>query len=323
MNDNYEYIRKKLEMSTSNTKFCYVQGPTGPKGDMGSQGIRGLPGEKGEPGEMGPTGPTGPKGENGPTTINVGTTETVESDIDAQVINGGTEKDVILNFKIPKGTAGDKGDKGEKGDIGPRGLPGEIGRSEVITIDATITTDENEEAQVQDDKEGLIHHLTFYIPQGKKGEQGLPGIQGPKGDAFGVNAYGERYSNTNQQFHILANNDTIIPLEQTGPSLSTTYDSSYTIEVNKSGLYLVSYFLNVAPSIDVNYIVSIETMGVKVPSSSIKVEGKANSINNISGSIFLNLVEYDEINLTITPEQDADLIFDGTTNARLSIIKLD
>lgn len=322
MDDNYEYIRKKLEESTSNTMFCYVQGPTGPKGDIGLAGEKGIPGERGLQGEIGPTGPTGPKGENGPTTINVGLTETGDFDTDAEVTNVGTEKDVILNFKIPKGIPGEKGEQGIKGEQGPRGLPGEIGRSEIITIDETITIESNEQAEVQDDKEGLIHHLTFYIPKGEQGLQGIQGVEGPKGDPGGISAYGERYSNTNQQFHVLANNDTIMPLEQTGPSLSTTYDSSYTIEVNKQGTYLVSYFLNVAPSVDTNYVVSVEVMGAKIPASSIKVEGKANSINNVSGSIFLSLVEFDEVNLVITSEQDADLIFNGTTNGRLSIIKI-
>ena len=49
---------------------------------------------------------------------------------------------------------------------GPRGFPGEIGISEVITIDGTETVEPNEEAQVQDDFDRNIHHLTFYIPKG-------------------------------------------------------------------------------------------------------------------------------------------------------------
>lgn len=51
-------------------------------------------------------------------------TETGEPDTQAMAINTGTNKDVILNFKIPKGTPGDKGEQGEIGPQGPRGLPG-------------------------------------------------------------------------------------------------------------------------------------------------------------------------------------------------------
>lgn len=68
--------------------------------------------------------------------------------------------------------------------IGPQGFPREIGISEVITIDGTETISSDEDAEVQDDKIGTVHHLTFYIPQGPKedagpqGPQGLPGQDG-------------------------------------------------------------------------------------------------------------------------------------------------
>ena len=86
----------------------------------------------------------------------------------------------------PRGEKGEQAIQGLKGDQGPQGLPGEIGQSEVITIDETETLEPNEKAEVQDDFEGRIHHLTFYIPKGEKGDQG------PKGDSIGLGAYGER-----------------------------------------------------------------------------------------------------------------------------------
>ena len=67
---------------------------------------------------------------------------------------------------MPQGDAGIQGLKGEIGHTGLRGFPGEIGISEVITIDGTETVEPNEEAQVQDDFDRNIHHLTFYIPKG-------------------------------------------------------------------------------------------------------------------------------------------------------------
>lgn len=99
-------------------------GPIGPQGEIGPKGDMGLQGPKGDRGDI---GPTGPKGENGPTTITVGQTETVEPTSLAEVTNTGTNKDVILNFKIPKGATGEMGPKGEKGDqgeVGPRGPAG-------------------------------------------------------------------------------------------------------------------------------------------------------------------------------------------------------
>lgn len=322
-NDNYEYLRKKMEKVTSNISYCYVQGPTGPKGEAGGQGIQGIPGEKGDRGEVGPTGPTGPKGENGPTTIEVGMTETGDAGTEAVVNNVGTNKDVILNFKIPRGLVGEKGEKGEQGEQGPRGLPGEIGRSEVITIDGTETINPGEEASVQDDFEGLIHHLTFYIPKGEKGEQGIQGIPGSKGDPNGIGAYGTRYSNSNQRFNVTAGTDTIIPLEQTGPAIFTSYDSSYAIEIKKTGIYRIDYFLNVIPSTDTNYTVSVKVEGTKVLASDIKGQAKANTINSVNGHVLFGLLENDEVTFIINTEQSTELIFDDTTNAKLTVMKLD
>lgn len=150
-----EKIKKLLEEKNKNIRYCYVKGDKGDKGD---------------------------KGESGGATIDVGTTETIEAFEEASVSNVGTNTDVILNFKIPKGERGDKGEKGDKGDTGPRGLPGEIGISEVITIDGTETIEPNEEASVIDDFDRNIHHLTFYIPKGEKGEQGEKGDVGPQGE---------------------------------------------------------------------------------------------------------------------------------------------
>lgn len=79
---------------------------------------------------------------------------------------------------------GPTGPQGEIGPQGPRGFPGEIGISQVITIDGTETIEPNELAEVQDDFENNVHHLTFYIPkgeaglQGPRGEQGIPGAKG-------------------------------------------------------------------------------------------------------------------------------------------------
>lgn len=63
--------------------------------------------------------------------------------------------------------------------------------------------------------------------------------------------------------------------------------------------------------------------GVKAPASVVKGEGKANSISSINGSTLFALAEDDEVTLVITTDQDTDLIFDGTINSKLSVIKLD
>ena len=118
----------------NNIRYCCIKGPKGEKGD---------------------------KGEPGPSTIQIGSVETINPSEKAQVINVGTPVDVVLDFKIPKG------EKGEQGEIGPRGLPGEIGRTEHIAIDETETLEPGEPATVMDTFENWVHHLAFSIPKGE------------------------------------------------------------------------------------------------------------------------------------------------------------
>lgn len=57
-------------------------------------------------------------------TMTVGEVETVDAGMNAEVENAGNQKDMVLNFKIPRGVQGLKGDKGEKGDKGDTGEQG-------------------------------------------------------------------------------------------------------------------------------------------------------------------------------------------------------
>lgn len=173
-------------------KFIGPQGPTGatgatgntgPTGATGATGPQGPAGIKGNTGATGPQGIQGEKGDASLVSVAVGNTETLDAGESAEVINTGTEDNIILNFKIPQGEKGDKGDKGEQGE---KGFPGEIGISEHISIDDVQTVEANEEAQVIDVFENTVHHLTFYIPKGEKGEQG---DKGPAGAGVGPTAF--------------------------------------------------------------------------------------------------------------------------------------
>lgn len=155
---------------------------------------------------------------------------------------------------------------------------------------------------------------------------GICGIVGPtvpRGEPNGIGAYAERYSISNQRFNISANREIIIPLEATGPAIFAEYNSSYAIIIKKYVTYQINYFLNVATSVDANYTISIKASGTKLLYSEIRGIGKANIINQVSGTLIFSLTEEDEITFVITSDQDAELIFDGTTVAKLSVIKLD
>ena len=295
--------------------FKIPKGDKGDKGEQGIQGMQGPKGEQGDKGDIGLKGDKGEKGEPGPTTIRVGSTETVESSEPALVINAGTKDDIILNFKIPKG------DKGDKGDSGPRGLPGEIGRTEHIAIDETETLEPGEPAQVMDTFENWIHHLSFLIPKGEKGDLGPVGPQGPTGQSF-VSSYGIRYSMTDTQLNLPQATDTVIPLPEKGISFFTEYPDDNSIKIKESGVYLVSYLLCAATNEECSITMSVRANDILQPATSATSEFQAQLINNISGSTIISLQTNDLITLNVKSSKNVNMKFNGSTNAMLSIIKI-
>ena len=295
--------------------FKIPKGDKGDKGEQGIQGMQGPKGEQGDKGDIGLKGDKGEKGEPGPTTIRVGSTETVESSEPALVINAGTKDDIILNFKIPKG------DKGDKGDSGPRGLPGEIGRTEHIAIDETETIEPGEPAQVMDTFENWVHHLSFLIPKGEKGDLGPVGPQGPTGQSF-VSSYGIRYSMTDTQLNLPQATDTVIPLPEKGISFFTEYPDDNSIKIKESGVYLVSYLLCAATNEECSITMSVRANDILQPATSATSEFQAQLINNISGSTIISLQTNDLITLNVKSSKNVNMKFNGSTNAMLSIIKI-
>ena len=295
--------------------FKIPKGDKGDKGEQGIQGMQGPKGEQGDKGDIGLKGDKGEKGEPGPTTIRVGSTETVESGESALVINAGTKDDIILNFKIPKG------DKGDKGDSGPRVLPGEIGRTEHIAIDETETLEPGEPAQVMDTFENWVHHLSFLIPKGEKGDLGPVGPQGPTGQSF-VSSYGIRYSMTDTQLNLPQATDTVIPLPEKGISFFTEYPDDNSIKIKESGVYLVSYLLCAATNEECSITMSVRANDILQPATSATSEFQAQLINNISGSTIISLQTNDLITLNVKSSKNVNMKFNGSTNAMLSIIKI-
>ena len=372
--NDHERIRKKIEVERQKYKFCYIQGligPKGEKGDVGPQGERGpagptsinvgttetvetsekakvenvgtnedvilnfkipkgeqgidgkvgpqgIPGPKGEKGDIGPQGIKGERGAQGPSTIQIGNIETIESNEEAEVINVGTPVDVVLDFKIPKGERGDKGDQG------PRGLPGEIGRTEHIAIDETETLEPGEPATVMDTFENWVHHLAFSIPKGEKGDTGERGVQGPAGPPGTefVSSYGIRYSMVDTQLSLLQGTDTKIPLPERGTAFLTEYPDDNSIKIKESGVYLVSYLLCGATNEECSITMSVRANDILQPATSATSEFSAQMINNISGTTIVSLSSNDLITLNIKSSKAVNLKFNGSTNAMLSVIKI-
>ena len=366
--NDYERIRKRIEEDRKKYRLCYVQGPTGPKGEKGDRGIQGpasidvgatetveffdnaevenvgtnkdvilnfkiprgkqgidgkigpqgIPGPKGEKGDIGPKGEQGDRGIPGPSTIQIGSIETIESTEKAEVINVGTNEDVVLDFKIPKG------EKGEKGELGPRGLPGETGRTEHIAIDETETLEPGEAAQVTDTFENWVHHLAFSIPKGDKGDAGERGPQGPAGPPGTefVSSYGIRYSMVDTQLNLPQGTDTIIPLPEKGTAFLTEYPDGNSIKIKESGVYLVSYLLCGATNEECSITMSVRANDILQPATSATSEFSAQIINNISGTTIVSLQPNDLITLNVKSSKAVNIKFNGSTNAMLSVTKI-
>lgn len=290
-------LRKKLK----ELGICNIIGPTGPRGAPGT-GIS-IKGSFNSLDELKNEHPVGIMG-------------------DTYLINGDLYywNEDIMDYENaghiagptgPKGEPGEKGDSGAKGEQGIPGIRGEKGeKGDTGPTGPKGDTGEKGDTGPKGDT-------------GEKGDTGPQGEQGPKGEPNGVGAYGERYSESTQTFNVMADTETIIPLEQPGPALFIRYDTNFALGIRKIGMYQVNYFINVAPSVDTNFVISVKNADAKILGSEIKCEGKANAICNAFGTVITGLIEDDELTLVITSEKTTDLMFNGSVSAKMSIIKLD
>lgn len=309
---------KVVNGGTNEDVILHFKIPRGKQGIEGKIGPQGIPGPKGDKGDIGPQGIKGDKGDPGPSTIQIGNIETVDSKKEAEVINVGTPVDVVLDFKIPKG------EKGDKGDEGPRGLPGEIGRTEHIAIDETETLEPGEPATVMDTFENWVHHLAFSIPKGEKGDVGEKGPQGPAGPPGKefISSYGIRYSMSDTQINLPQATDTVIPLPEKGVAFLTEYPDDNSIKIKENGVYLVSYLLCGATNEECSLTMSVRANNILQPATSATSEFSAQIINSISGTTILSLQTNDLITLNIKPSKTVAMRFNGSTNAMLSVTKI-
>ena len=313
-NDDFEKIKKKIDEENKKCKKCYIQGPTGPKGDQGLQGERGI---------------------QGPSTIKIGITETVENKEQAKVENVGTNEDVILNFKIPRGEQGIEGKiglqgpigpKGEKGDIGPQGIKGEKGDQGPATIQIgnVETIEPNEEAEVVNSGTPIDVVLDFKLPRGEQGETGPRGPQGPAGPPGTefTSSYGMRYLMAETQITLPQATDTVIPLPEKGVALFTEYPDNNSIKIKESGVYLVSYTLCGGTNEECSLTMSVKANDLLLPATNTTSEFQAQIVNCINSSTIVSLNKDDLITLNVKSSMNVNISFNGSTNAMLSVIKI-
>lgn len=322
-------------------------GPRGATGPTGPAGERGEPGPAGPAGEKGERGPIGPSYE----TVEVRSTTTVPPGTDANVVSTKEGNTVFLDFMIPQGVAAapervvagetktvdsnekanvadryensvhyfdftiPKGEKGEKGETGPRGFPGEIGISEVITIDGTETVEANEPAEVQDDFERNIHHLTFYIPKGEKGERGEKGAQGDDGPPGSTPDFNATIYNLNEQ-----SITTEVPLTFGEVQISNGFQVTNSgLIAPQTGTYLISFSVNNANRADTRDYVAIAVNDVFIPAS----KRPLTTTNNVSATIVTVLNQNDVVSITITTSQRDVMISNvGAPSAMLTVMMI-
>lgn len=202
------------------------------------------------------------------------------------------------------------------GPTGPRGPTGPAGPV-TISVGTTTTLEPGNNASVTNSGTNENVILDFAIPIGPTGPAG------PAGPTNVLSAYAERYSSNSQTVSVPTNTDTTIPLNTTGPSLDTLYNTENAIDINLAGTYLINYQLNADPSEDSTLTLSIKRNGATIPGSVISGEGTAGYVSAISGSVITQLANNDVITLSISSTATIDLSFNGTTNAKINVLKLD
>ena len=214
----------------------------------------------------------------------------------------------------PKGETGPQGDKGETGPTGPRGFPGEIRISERISIDLTETVQPGENAQVLDDYENNVHHLTFYIPKGAtgvKGDRGETGIGGPPGTTNNINA--TIYNSTNQEII----NKTPLVLDKTLTNNSLII-SNNSITITYSGTYILSFSLNNGTTASTGDCVGIYKNGELIAGT----QRPLTSSTNVSAIVVAVLKENDVITLVPTLSTNRTITASGAPSALLTVVQI-
>lgn len=275
-----------------------IIGPTGP---------RGMPGTsisiKGSFSSLDELKKTYPKGTDGDTYI-------INGDLyywDLQVMdwqNAGR----IGGPTGPQGSTGPTGPQGIQGNTGPQGIQGIIG--------PTGPTGPQGEIGPQ----GLKGETGEQGPRGNIGPQGPTGVKGDKG---GVAAYAERYMHTKKTQTIEANTETVVELDVTGPSLAISYNPEYAITIHEIGTYKIDYFLTVEPLVDTLLTIGIKRNDSIITGSDISGDGIINYFTELSGTIITELNPDDVLTLVIKSSANTNLSFNGSTNGKLNIIKLD
>lgn len=211
----------------------------------------------------------------------------------------------------PTGAKGDKGDIGPQGEKGNQGLPGDVGPT-------GPTGPKGDKGDT-----GNKGEIGPQGPQGIRGEIGPQGPAGPKGDKGGIGAYAEKYGRIKKMEATEANKEIIIELNTNGPSLNASYTIENAITIDEVGIYKIDYFLTMEPLSDTILTIGVNRNNNLIPGSDISGDGTADYFTQLIGSVITELTPDDILTLVLKTDRVSNISFNGSTNAKLSIIKLD
>lgn len=220
----------------------------------------------------------------------------------------------------PRGEIGPQGIQGVTGPTGPQGIQGIQGVIGPQGIQGVTGPTGPTGSQGEIGPQGLKGDTGEQGPPGNIGPQGPTGVKGDKG---GIAAYAERYMRMATTQTIEDNTETVVQLDMTGPSLAISYTPEYAITIHEAGTYKIDYFLTVEPLVDTLLTIAIKRNDSIITGSDISGDGIINYFTELSGTIITQLIPDDELTLVVKSNGSTNLSFNGSTNGKLNIIKLD
>ncbi len=146
----------------------------------------------------------------------------------------------------------------------------------------------------------------------------MVGSTGPKGDSGGIS----RYVYTQKSQELMANTETVVVLNITGLSMNAFYTTENAITLFEVGTYKIDYFLTAESKTETVLTIDVNRNNTLIPESDISGDGIVDYFTQLTGTIIVELVPDDVLTLVIKAERATSLSFNGSTNTKLSIIKL-
>lgn len=150
----------------------------------------------------------------------------------------------------------------------------------------------------------------------------MVGSTWPKGDSSGISAYAERYVYTRKSQELMANTETVVVLNITGLSMNAFYTTENAVTIFEVGTYQIDYFLTTEPKTEMVLTIGVNCNNTLISGSDISGDGIADYFTQLMGIIIVELVPDDVLTLVIKVDRTTRLSFNGSTNTKLSIIKL-